>query len=248
MTAPAMTRPAPSRPREAPAGPSLSIVMPTLDEAGGIAAALKRLAAQAPEAERVVVDGGSRDGTPALAAPLARVIRCESPRPGRANQMNRGAWESGGDWLLFLHADTRLPEGFLLEIARAAGQGYQAGAFRLRIAGRHPLLPLLAWGANLRTRWLRIALGDQALFCSRALFTAQQGFPPLPLLEDYVFTLRLRQAGIPLYLARLAVETSGRRWDAQGFWRTWWRFRRIYWRFRREPDLERLRAGYRDAR
>jgi hypothetical protein len=149
---------------------------------------------------------------------------------------------------LFLHADTALPEGFQHEIARAAGRGFQAGAFRLRIVGRHPLLPLLAWGANLRTRWLRIALGDQALFCSRALFVAQQGFPPLPILEDYVFTLRLRRAGIPLYLARLAVETSGRRWERQGFWRTWWQFRRIYWRFRRGPELRRLRAEYRDVR
>ena len=212
-----------------PPTPSLSIIIPALNEAARVEAALQRLRAQAPEAEIVVVDGGSRDGTAALAARYCRVI---AGPPGRARQMNLGAGESRGEWLLFLHVDTLLPDGFAGELARAAGRGCQAGAFRLRIAGRHPLLPLLAWGANLRTRWLRIALGDQALFCTRALFTAQQGFPPLPIGEDYAFTLRLRRAGTPLYLARLAVETSGRRWDEQGFWRTWWRFRTIYRRFR----------------
>ncbi len=224
---------------------SLSIIIPTLNEAAGINAALHRLARQAPRAERLVVDGGSTDGTAELAASLVRVIRGAG---GRANQLNRGAWESRGAWLLFLHADTALPDGFADELARAAAGGYEAGAFRLRIAGRHPLLPLLAWAANLRTRWRGIALGDQALFCTRRLFVAQQGFPPLPLLEDYVFTLRLRRAGVPLFLAGRAVETSGRRWDQRGFIRTWWQFRTIYWRFRREPELERLRDEYEDVR
>ena len=224
---------------------SLSIIIPAFNEEALIAPALERLAAQAPDAERVVVDGGSTDDTVARAEPLARVIHGAK---GRANQMNRGAWESGGEWLLFCHVDTRLPDGFTDELAAAAARGHEAGAFRLRIVGRHRLLPLLAWGANLRTRWRGIALGDQALFCTRALFTAQQGFPPLPILEDYVFTLRLRRAGIPIYLARTAVETSGRRWERQGFWRTWWRFRVIFWRFRREADLNRLRDLYEDVR
>jgi rSAM/selenodomain-associated transferase 2 len=225
--------------------PALSIVLPALNEAAAIAPALARLRAQAPQAELLVVDGGSTDGTPALAAPHARVL---ASAPGRARQLNLGARESRGDWLLFLHVDTALPDGFPRELERAARRGCEAGAFRLRIAGRHPLLPLLAWSANLRTRWRHVALGDQALFCTRRLFEAQGGFPDLPLLEDYVFTLRLRRAGIPLCLARTAVVTSGRRWEQRGFWRTWWQFRRIYWQFRRRPDFQRLRAGYEDVR
>lgn len=229
--------------------PSLSIILPALDESRTVVGALLQLHNQLDEqgssAEVILVDGGSRDGTPELAAPHCEVVKGER---GRARQMNRGAAESSGEWLLFLHVDTRLPDGFLGEIARAAGAGFRAGAFRLRIRGRHRLLPLLALGANLRTRWGSIALGDQALFCSRELFDAQGGFPDLPILEDYVFTLRLRKAGIPLYLARNAVETSGRRWDEQGFWRTWWRFRSIYRRYRREHGPARLREEFEDVR
>ena len=228
---------------------ALSIIVPAFNEAGVVAGALRRVASQAPQAERIVVDGGSSDGTVELARPLAKVI--QSAR-GRAVQLNLGARESRGDWLLFLHADTALPDGFLDEMARAAGRGFEAGAFRLRIAGRHRLLPLLAWGANLRTRWRGIALGDQALFCTRRLFTGQGGFPPVSILEDYLFTLGLKQAGIPLYLARSAVTTSGRRWDQGGFWRTWWQFRMIYWRFRQGRELsrsgDRAGGGYEDVR
>jgi rSAM/selenodomain-associated transferase 2 len=225
--------------------PSLSLILPALNEASLVQGALARLEAQAPDAERILVDGGSSDGTALLAAPHARVIVASR---GRAVQMNRGAEASNGDWLLFLHLDTRLPDGFPAEVARAAVLGFKAGAFRLRIAGRHPLLPLLGWGATLRTRVRGIALGDQALFCSRALFQSQGGFPALPLMEDYAFTLGLRRAGIPLYLARTAVVTAGRRWDEEGFWRTWWRFRRFYHRFGREPELARLAREYRDVR
>jgi rSAM/selenodomain-associated transferase 2 len=228
-----------------PAAAPLSIVLPALNEAAAVVPALQRLRAQAPEAELLLVDGGSSDGTAELAAPYCRVLH--APR-GRALQMNHGAAEARGEWLLFLHLDTRLPEGFQAELVRAAALGCEAGAFRLRIVGRHPLLPLLAWGANLRTRWLRSALGDQALFCTRRLFETQGGFPPLPILEDYAFTLRLRREGIPLHLASLAVETSGRRWDQRGFWRTWWQYRRIYWCYRHAPDFRRLRAGYEDVR
>ena len=120
---------------------SLSIVIPTLNEGAVIAGALAHLREIAPEAEIVVIDGGSADGTVELAAPLARVL---TGPPGRAGQMNRGAAEASGEWLLFLHADTRLPADFQAEIERAQAQGYEVGAFRLRIVGRHPLLPVLA--------------------------------------------------------------------------------------------------------
>jgi len=240
----------------------LSIIVPTLNEAAAIVPALEhlrgRLAKLEDEAEVIVADGGSSDGTPEMAAALARVV--EAPR-GRAKQLNagaraaapeeggtRGAEHDPGDWLLFLHADTRLPSGFIEDIRRARDRGFSAGAFRLRIVGSHPLLPLLAWGANLRTQLRSVALGDQALFCTRALFEQQRGFPDLPILEDYVFTLTLRRAGIPLFLARRAVETSGRRWDERGFWRTWWQFRTIYRRFHREHDLKSLGEGYEEVR
>ena len=224
---------------------SLSIVIPTLNEGAVIAGALAYLREIAPEAEIVVSDGGSADGTVELAAPLARVL---TGPPGRAGQMNRGAAEASGEWLLFLHADTRLPADFQAEIERAQAQGYEAGAFRLRIVGRHPLLPVLAWGAGWRTRRRGIALGDQALFVRRERFQEWGGFPDLPLMEDYAFTRQLKRQGIRLYLARRAVETSGRRWDELGFFRVWWQMQWIQLRFVWGGDAARLRQEYRDVR
>jgi rSAM/selenodomain-associated transferase 2 len=223
----------------------LSIILPVLNEAAGIAAALRRLQAQAPAAERIVVDGGSTDSTPEIARPLAAVMT--SPR-GRAQQMNTGAAVAQGGWLLFLHADTALPDGFERWISAAEHGGCAAGAFRLRIVGRHPLLPLLAIAANWRTRLRGIALGDQALFIRRDLFQRLGGFPVLPLMEDYAFMLRMRAEGVPLFLAGAAVTTSGRRWDVHGFWRTWWTMRRAYWRFDRTGSAAGLTARYPDVR
>ncbi len=223
----------------------LSIVIPTLDEADAIAACLRHVAEHAPEAERIVADGGSRDGTPALAAPLARVV---ASAPGRARQLNAGAAVATGDWLLFLHADTRLPAGCAAAPREAAARGYEMGAFRLRIAGRHALLPLLGWGATQRSRWLGIAFGDQAPFMRREFFARRGGFPDLPLMEDYAFFRALRRDGIGCYLSPLAVVTSGRRWDAQGFWRTWWQMRRNLWRFERGGDPTLLASRYRNIR
>jgi len=223
----------------------LSIILPVLNEAQAIGAALRRLREQAPEAEIIVADGGSGDGTAELARAEARVVLTER---GRARQMNAGARAATGDWLLFLHVDSRLPEGFPAEIAAAEAAGFEAGAFRLRIEGRHPLLPLLAWGANLRSRWRGIALGDQALFVRRTLFERLGGFPALALMEDYAWSLRLRREGIPLYLSPRRVVTSGRRWDQAGFWRTWWRMRRYFRHFDRTGDAERLARDYSDIR
>lgn len=147
--------------------------------------------------------------------------------------MNAGAAAAKGEWLLFAHVDTRLPNPFPGEVAAAAARGFEAGAFSLCIEGRHPLLPVLAWGANLRSRLNGIALGDQALFASRSRFERMGGFPALPLMEDYAWCLRLKREGVPLYVSRLRVVTSGRRWDRAGFWRTWLRMRRSYWHFDR---------------
>ena len=202
-----------------------SIILPVLDEAEIIEEALRRLRRQAPEAEILVVDGGSRDDTVRRAAAYCRVLKSER---GRANQLNRGARAAGGDWVLFLHADTRLPDNFLAAMEAAERRGLHVGAFRLRIAGSHPLLPLSSLGANLRSRFRRIFLGDQAMFIRRELFQELGGFPVQPLLEDYAFSLRLKRRPIPFYLSPLKVETSGRRWEQAGFFRTWWQMRRIF--------------------
>ena len=152
----------------------LSIVVPVLNEAEGIEAHLASLAPlRARGAEVIVVDGGSADATPALAAALAdRVL--DAPL-GRAAQMNAGARAAQGEAILFLHADTLLPEDADRLIARALERAHW-GRFDVRIDGRHPLLAVVARMMNLRSRLTGIATGDQAMFMRRAAFEAAGDF------------------------------------------------------------------------
>lgn len=206
----------------------LSVVLPVLDEADAIAAQLAALQPlRARGHEIVVVDGGSRDGTPALAAPFAdRIVT--APR-GRAAQMNAGAAAATGDALLFLHADTRLPpDADSLVLAALARRAW--GRFDVRIDGAHPLLRVVGAAMNLRSRLTAVATGDQAMFCTRAAFDRAGGFPPLPLMEDVALSKRLRRLGRPACLCERVV-TSGRRWERHGVVRTvvlMWRLRFAY--------------------
>jgi rSAM/selenodomain-associated transferase 2 len=210
---------------------SLSIIIPTLNEAQGI---VDHLSALQPlrrgSCEVIVVDGGSSDDTVALAAPLAdRVI---SARRGRASQMNAGAKSVRGNVLLFLHADTRLPEcADSLLTKELADERWVWGRFDIAIEGRHPLLGVVAWFMNLRSRLTGIATGDQAIFTRRETFAKVGGFPELPLMEDIALSRRLKCLARPLCISD-RVTTSGRRWEQQGVLRTivlmWW-LRAWYW-------------------
>ncbi len=222
--------------------PRLAIVMPVLDEAAGLAATLQALAPlRARGVELVVADGGSRDASAAIARPLAdRVIA--APR-GRARQMNAGAAATDAPRLLFLHADTRLPERADTLVDAALAQ-HAWGRFDVRIEGGSAWFPLIAALMNRRSRWTGIATGDQAMFMTRAAFEAAGGFPDQPLMEDIELSRRLKRLGPPACL-RARVATSGRRWEQRGVWRTiWlmWRLRYAYWR---GADPARLAALYR---
>ena len=222
----------------------LSVVVPALNEAAGIAATLRALEPwRAAGHEVIVVDGGSGDATPALAAPLAdRVLA--APR-GRARQMNTGAAAATGDVLLFLHADTRLPERALDAVLTALARGAQWGRFDVRIAGRSRWLAVVAALMNLRSRLTGIATGDQAIFVSRAAFDAVGGFPDQPLMEDVELSRRLvRRVGRPACL-RAKVVTSGRRWDERGVWRTIWLMWTLRWRYWRGTPADVLARAYR---
>jgi rSAM/selenodomain-associated transferase 2 len=209
---------------------SLSVVIPVLDEAATIQATLEALrAVRRRGAEVIVVDGGSRDATRELAAALAdRVI--EAPR-GRAAQMNAGARASRGAVLVFLHADTRLPEGALDALAQGLERSRRAwGRFDVQIGGTGAMLPVVAFMMNLRSRASGIATGDQAIFVRRAAFEAVGGFPEIPLMEDVALSKALKRESPPLCL-RQRVVTSGRRWEKNGALRTivlMWRLRLAY--------------------
>ncbi len=208
----------------------ISIIVPTLDEAAGIERTLGALRALRERgAEVIVVDGGSRDATRALAAPGAdRVL--VAPR-GRAAQMNAGAAASTGAILLFLHADTRLPERALEAIEAALADPRRAwGRFDVRIDGRGRLLPWVAAMMNGRSRATGIATGDQAIFVRRAAFEAVGGFPAIPLMEDVALSKALKRVSRPACL-RERVITSGRRWERDGALATitlMWRLRLAY--------------------
>lgn len=208
---------------------NLSIIMPVLDETAGIEAALVALAPYRRRGcELIVVDGGSRDETLALASPLAdRVLT--APR-GRAIQMNAGASVARGDVLLFLHADTKLPANADILIRDGLAQsGRVWGRFDVRFDQRG-FMPLIAVMMNLRSRLTGIATGDQAIFVTRAAFDAIDGFPRQPLMEDIALSSRIRRISRPAYIGA-RVTTSARRWQKQGVLRTvvlMWRLRLAY--------------------
>jgi rSAM/selenodomain-associated transferase 2 len=198
----------------------LSIILPCLNEGDGIADALSALSPlRARGAEVIVVDGGSRDDTVTRAASAADVAVISAPR-GRAIQMNTGAARARGEILLFLHADTRLPEAadaLVIDGLKRSCRGW--GRFDVTIASHHPLLRVVERFMNLRSRLTGIATGDQAIFVTRSLFTAAGGYPEIALMEDIALCKRLKRFGPPLCL-RHRLTTSGRRWEKKGIVRT----------------------------
>jgi len=202
----------------------LSIIIPCLNETEVIGRLLESLQPLRQAGHEVIlVDGGSRDGAVQIAEPL--VDQLLGSAPGRAGQMNAGAAAAHGDLLWFLHADTELPVGAGEAVINGVASGAIWGRFDVRLSGRHPLLRMVAFMMNLRSRWTGIATGDQAIFVRRDVFDDVGGFPDIPLMEDIVLSKQLKQVGKPLCL-RLKLVTSSRRWEAQGICRTialmWW--------------------------
>jgi rSAM/selenodomain-associated transferase 2 len=194
-------------------------------------------------AQLVVVDGGSADGTAALAGRHADLV-LEATR-GRALQMHAGALAASGDALLFLHADTVLPPRAVELIAQAL-RARAWGRFDVTLDGAHPLYRVIAAMMNLRSRLSAIATGDQAMFMRRDFYFEVGGYAPLALMEDIEFCKRARRLARPACL-RERVRTSARRWEKNGIWRTillMWRLRLAYF-LGADPETLAVRYGYR---
>lgn len=207
-----------------------SIVIPTLNEAETISHTLQGLQSwRARGHELILVDGGSTDDTVILAAPL--VDRLLHSTAGRALQMNTGAKVASGELLLFLHADTHLPADAECHIVEGLRRQHAAwGRFDLHLSGTHPLLRVIEYLINLRSRWSGIATGDQAMFVLRPLFEQVQGFLPIPLMEDVALSKTLKAHSRPVCL-KSHVISSSRRWERHGIVRTvllMWRLRLGY--------------------
>ncbi|MGA7800882.1 MAG: TIGR04283 family arsenosugar biosynthesis glycosyltransferase [Gammaproteobacteria bacterium] len=208
----------------------LSVIVPALNEAPRIRDTLVCLQPLRERGHEVlVVDGGSMDGTPELAADLSdRVL--SAPR-GRARQMRAGVDAATGDVLWFVHADTQVPvDADTRILATLAQSGRHWGRFDVSLTGRHLLLPVVAAAMNWRSRLTGVATGDQGLFVTRALYDGVGGFPDIALMEDVALSGRLKEQGRPVCL-RSRLVTSGRRWERDGLVRTvlvMWRLRLAY--------------------
>jgi len=208
----------------------ISCIIPVVNEEALIARSLSALQSFRSQGhEIIIVDGGSEDASAKMSLPLSdRVIF--SPA-GRSRQMNAGAREASGEILLFLHADTRLPEGAdLLIQSEMMRQGRTWGRFDVRLSGMHPLFRVVECLMNWRSRFSGIATGDQGIFVKREVFQSVGGFPEIDLMEDIALSRLLKRSGRPLCL-RQKVLTSSRRWEKNGILRTvllMWRLRLAY--------------------
>lgn len=210
----------------------LSIIMPILNEARELPRLLAGLLPLARHGcEIIIVDGGSEDSSAEIAQVMGFTVLQSTQ--GRARQMNVGAKHATGDVLLFLHADTQLPEGAVVLIDQALSSGAHTwGRFDVRITGYPRMLRVVSRLMNWRSCLSGIATGDQAMFIKRSAFEAIGCFPDQPLMEDIELSRRLCRFSHPARIDR-CVTTSGRRWETYGVWRTiflMWRLRWNYWR------------------
>jgi len=207
----------------------ISIIIPVLNEAERIAETLESLAPYRNQGhEVIVVDGGSQDET--LSAAQIHADKLLHSGIGRAVQMNHGINAAQGDILLFLHADTRLPHDAVAEIINAVEDGYFWGRFNVRLSGDQFMLRIIERMMNLRSCITGIATGDQAIFVSSESVDIVGDYPRIPLMEDVVFSKRLRNLGWPACLSQQVI-TSSRRWEDRGILRTvlsMWRLRLLF--------------------
>lgn len=221
----------------------LSIIIPTLNEAELLAETLEHAQDLRGRGHEVIlVDGGSTDSTRSIAE--GKVDRLVRAQRGRARQMNAGARNANGEVLLFLHADTWLPERADNLICEGMARGgFRWGRFDVRLSPGRLGLGVIAWLMNLRSRLSGIATGDQAIFVERALFESVGGFPDIPLMEDVKLSQALKAVGRPLCMPQRVI-TSSRRWLEKGIFTTVLAMWRLRLAFALGADPRRLHRSY----
>ncbi|WP_455245650.1 TIGR04283 family arsenosugar biosynthesis glycosyltransferase [Petrachloros mirabilis] len=215
----------------------ISVIIPTLNEETTIAETLRHTSGLGFE-DIIVVDGGSSDRTPDVVRTLSNKnqeycgIRFLTSPPGRGRQMNEGARACRGETLLFLHADSRLPDKAAQLIASSlTNPGLVGGRFDVRFDSSTVWARTISTFMNGRSRVSRISTGDQAIFVRREIFEQLGGFAEIPIMEDIDFSTRLKRLG-PIVSLRETVTTSFRRWKQNGPLRTillMWTLRFLYW-------------------
>jgi rSAM/selenodomain-associated transferase 2 len=224
-------------------GAHLAVVVPSFNEATRLPLLLADLAAGPADlmAELVVVDGGSRDGTPQLARlGGAQVMHAQA---SRGWQLQRGVAATTAPWLLLLHADARLQPGWSEALRRAMAAPEAVWAFDLAVEGPGVALRLLEWAVRLRSQLRRLPYGDQGLLLPRALLERAGGIPPLPLMEDLLLIQRLQHLA-PIRRLGCPLQVNGRRWQRHGVLGTAWRNARLRQAWRRGISPQHLAHRY----
>jgi rSAM/selenodomain-associated transferase 2 len=225
----------------------LSIIIPTLNEAENIHYLIDYIKNGAINAEIIISDADSSDGTREIAASHgARVIN--SRQPSRGLQLNLGAEIASAPILLFLHADSKLENSalsFLVE--KMEEEDKVGGCFELKIDSEHPLLNFISWSSNLRAKYLNLIFGDQGIFIKKEVFESLGGFPEIELMEDWEFSKKLAEAGELLFLDK-KIYTSARRWEEYGVLKTIFLMHKIKILYLLGYSPAELKKIYRDAR
>lgn len=193
-----------------------SIIIPVLNDADKLRAQLESLQkARQLGHQVIVVDGGSKDGTAQEVNQGLVDVFLETAR-GRARQMNHGASAADGDLMLFLHADTRLPDQAMDLLDKAMREPRRCwGRFDIRLSGSATAFRVIESAMNLRSHLTGVVTGDQGLFVRRQTFRDIGGFPDIPLMEDVAISKLLRATSWPVRI-KVAATTSSRRWEEHG--------------------------------
>lgn len=224
----------------------ISIIIPTYNEESTIERLMETLEPLNERCEILFVDGGSTDGTLALLKDRYPVI--QSPK-GRAKQMNMGAEESSGDVLFFLHCDSEVPPTALEEIETVMKK-YRAGCFGIAFHSKHFFMWTCRVISNHRIKDRKVMFGDQGIFIDRELFFKAGMFPNLPIMEDYQFSLTLKEMGVKLGIAKHRIYTSDRRFPKKTIpkLKVMWKMNRLRKMYRAGVPIDQISKMYRDVR
>lgn len=222
----------------------ISVIIPIYNEEKTIQSFLRTLEPVKQKAEIIFVDGGSTDGTLSLIPEEYKVL---NGTKGRAWQMNLGADNSSGDVLFFLHCDSEIPEDSIEQIEKVMKE-YQVGCFGIAFHSKNFWMKCCQVISNHRIKDRKVMFGDQGIFIRRELFFRVGGFPLLPIMEDYQFSLTLKEMGVKIGITKKRIYTSDRRFVKGRRLRVMWRMNRLRAMYRKGVNIEEIARLYKDVR
>ena len=222
----------------------ISLIVPVYNESTTIDPMLSQLDTLPGEWDILFADGGSRDDTLAKIGSRYRVLNSSRRR---ANQMNYGAANASSEILWFVHCDSVLPKDAHAQISQAIAQGSQWGCFHIGFDYDGPFMGCNTYLSNCRAR-RGIAFGDQGIWVRKVVFDAMGGFPDLPIMEDYEFSLRMKAANIPICQLPGRIITSGRRYEKRFPLLTMWQMFHLRCLYRKGMDIQEIARRYKDIR